>query len=102
MMDQPYVIMERIYGQKGMHSYVMRTDFYLTSRWSYLWICAGVGVLLLTAALLLYRRRKLETAGDFIAVKPLEPVFLVMYSWWRHLFSRCSIPCSSGTAARSF
>lgn len=80
MMAQPYTVMERIYGQRGKHSYVIRTDLSLTDRWGYLWLCAGVGILLLAAALLLYRRRKLETAGDLIAVKPLEPVFLVLYS----------------------
>lgn len=48
--------------------------------WNYLWIIAVVGVLLLICALLLYRRRKLETAGDFLAVRWLEPVFSVVYT----------------------
>jgi ABC-2 type transport system permease protein len=48
------------------------------SGWGYLAICAGVGILLLGGALLLYRRRKLEFAGDFLAFKPLEPVFAVL------------------------
>ena len=46
--------------------------------WGYLVICAVVGLALLAGALLLYRRRKLESAGDFIAVKPLAPVFSVV------------------------
>ncbi len=46
--------------------------------WDYLVICAGLGVALLVAALLIYRRRALESAGDFIAVKPLAPVFCVV------------------------
>lgn len=48
--------------------------------WGYLAICAVVGVALAGLALLLYRRRKLESAGDFMAVRALEPVFLVLYT----------------------
>lgn len=48
--------------------------------WGYLAICAVIGILLGAAGLLLYRKRNLETAGDFIAVKFLEPVFLVLFS----------------------
>lgn len=48
--------------------------------WRYLLIAAGVGLLFLVAAVLLYRRRKLESAGDFVAFKPLGPVFLVLYT----------------------
>ena len=46
--------------------------------WGYLAICGVLGVALLFGALLLYRRRKLESAGDFIAVKPLAPIFCVV------------------------
>lgn len=48
--------------------------------WWYLLIWAAVGIALLAAAWWLYRRRRLETAGDFLAVKKLEPVFLVLYT----------------------
>ena len=48
--------------------------------WGYLAICACVGLALLGAALLLYRKRKLECAGDFLAFKPLEPVFAVVFT----------------------
>ena len=48
--------------------------------WGYLGICAGLGVVLMALALLLYRRRKLEYAGDFLAVKKLEPVFTVAFT----------------------
>ena len=48
--------------------------------WGYLAICAGMGVVFAVLALLLYRRRKLECAGDFMAVRALEPVFLVLYT----------------------
>ena len=48
--------------------------------WGHMAICAGVGILLFGLALLLYRKRKLERAGDFITVKPLEPVFAVAFT----------------------
>ena len=48
------------------------------------WIClviyAAVGVLAIAGSFLLYRRRALESAGDFMAVKALGPVFLVLYT----------------------
>ena len=47
--------------------------------WGYLTVCAVIGVGLLAVSLLLYRRRKLECAGDFAAVKPLEPIFAVVF-----------------------
>jgi ABC-2 type transport system permease protein len=43
------------------------------------WLCVGIyaaaGVLFLLAALALYRRRRMETAGDFVALRVLKPVF---------------------------
>lgn len=48
--------------------------------WGYMSACAVIGAALLGLALLLYRRRKLESAGDFMAVKAMEPVFLVLYT----------------------
>jgi ABC-2 type transport system permease protein len=43
-------------------------------------ILAAIGVVFLVLALLLYRRRRLETAGDFLAVRALEPVFSVVFT----------------------
>lgn len=48
--------------------------------WGYLGICAGIGVLLIGVARVLYNSRKLECAGDFMAVRALEPVFLTLYT----------------------
>lgn len=48
--------------------------------WGYLAIVAAVGVALLALSLVMYRRRKLESAGDFIAVSPLAPVFGVVFT----------------------
>ena len=53
---------------------------FLWEEWRYLFISAGIGILLAAAALLLYRKRQLERAGDFIAVKPAAPVFLLLYT----------------------
>lgn len=44
-------------------------------------IVAGVGVVFIVAALLLYRVRPLEKAGDLIAFKPVMPVFVVLFSY---------------------
>lgn len=52
----------------------------LGSGWGYLGICAGVGIGLLALALVIYRRRNLECAGDFFALRQLRPIFLVLYS----------------------
>lgn len=48
--------------------------------WGYAGICAGIGLLALALALLIYRKRHLECAGDLVAVKPLAPVVLVLYT----------------------
>lgn len=48
--------------------------------WLYLSVAAGVGIVFAVAALLMYRHRALETAGDFMAVRPLAPVFGVMFT----------------------
>ena len=74
-------------------SYFIPLDHYtetaLTSTYFYdgmgrggLWVpavvCALVGVGLMALAQILYRRRKLESAGDLLAYPGLAPVFLVM------------------------
>lgn len=48
--------------------------------WRYLGIAAAVGVVLLVLAVLIYRRRQLESAGDLISLRPVAPVFLVIYT----------------------
>ena len=49
--------------------------------WTYLIILAVIGVALAVMALLLYRKRNLESAGDFIAFQSLKPVFTVAYTF---------------------
>ena len=46
--------------------------------WLYVGLCAIAGVLALLLAGVVYRRRNLESAGDFISLRPLVPVFLIV------------------------
>ena len=46
--------------------------------WGYMAIIAAVGILALVGDLALYRKRKLECAGDFVAFKSMEPVVQVL------------------------
>lgn len=48
--------------------------------WLYQAAAAAIGLGLLVLALLLYRKRHLESAGDFVALRPAAPVFLVIYT----------------------
>ena len=48
--------------------------------WIYLFVSAGVGVVLLILAMLIYRARKLESAGDFVSLEPVGLVFLIIYT----------------------
>ena len=50
------------------------------SQWYYLFVVAAVGVVFVALALLIYRKRNLEKAGDFISLKPAAPVFLIIYT----------------------
>lgn len=78
----------------------IRTDEILVSlggQWWYVFLCAGLGLALLAAGLLLYRRRKLECAGDFLAFTRLEPVFLVLYSLAMGIFCHVLFTVFFGT-----
>ena len=50
----------------------------------YVWlkaaVCAGLGVVCMAIAQLLYRKRRLETAGDLVAYSILSPFFLALYT----------------------
>ncbi len=58
------------------------TDYYYNSPngWPYVVGIAVIGVVMLICALVLYRKRQLESAGDLITVRFLSPVFLVLYT----------------------
>ena len=48
--------------------------------WRYIAITAVIGVILLVLARLMYKHRHLECAGDFLAVRWLEPVFQLVFT----------------------
>ena len=52
----------------------------LGEQFLYLAIIMAIGIGFGALALMLYRRRRLETAGDFMAVDFLKPVFAVIYT----------------------
>lgn len=51
---------------------------FIAESWHYLFAAAGVGLLFLVTALLLYRRRKLECAGDFLSLRFLSPLIVIL------------------------
>ena len=48
--------------------------------WRYIAVTAVVGIVLLILARLIYKHRHLECAGDFLAVRWLEPVFQLVFT----------------------
>jgi len=54
--------------------------------WGYMVILALVGILALTVALMLYRRRRLECTGDFVAFASMEPVVTVIVTVFAGVF----------------
>lgn len=55
----------------------MVANFWVRENYYDLLLWAGVGIVFLLGALVLYRRRRLECAGDAMAIRAMEPVFLV-------------------------
>ena len=56
------------------------TSFFVGEGWGYLALCALAGILLLGLALYLYKKRKLERAGDFLAFPRLRPLIPVLFA----------------------
>lgn len=77
MVEDSFVYTERIYTETGIYRY---GELIIGDNWWYIWVCAVVGIALMVLGLLLYRKRKLECAGDFMSVRALEPVFLIVYT----------------------
>lgn len=69
---------ERIVDAAGVFSHYEVYGLAPGEGWGYMAICAAVGILALVGALVLYRKRKLECAGDFVAFKAMEPVVLIL------------------------
>lgn len=53
-------------------------SYSVTDKWGVLAVWAAVGIVFLIAAMMLYKKRDLECAGDAMAFKVLEPVFQVL------------------------
>jgi len=53
-------------------------SFSVTDQWWHLWLVAGVGIVFILLALVLYKQRALECAGDAVAFRWLVPVFEVL------------------------
>lgn len=71
-MDQQYLDIYTTYYMDAVTSFRGYSDGFIK-----LAILTVAGIALLGAALLLYRRRKLETAGDFMAIRPAAVVFQI-------------------------
>lgn len=54
---------------------------YVSGSWQYLYICAAIGMVFLVLAWLLYGKRALETAGDFVSFRPMRIFFLLVYTF---------------------
>ena len=78
MMEQPLFDLE--WTHESLTVPMDTFTFAPSEHWGYLLGCAGLGLVLLAAACLLYRRRKLETAGDFVAMPWLAPVAAVCFA----------------------
>ena len=59
---------------------IARFEGFKDTGWTYLWVSVAVGLVFLGSAVVLYRRRQLESAGDLISFRPAAPVFLVIYT----------------------
>ncbi len=74
-----YIATSRVIDPVTDH-YTDQVIAHLGEGWWYAAVCAVLGIAFLAGALMLYRRRRLESAGDFMAFKVLNPVFLIIYS----------------------
>ena len=75
-LSMDYIIVKTVYEGRLIWSHfqgVIGRDILITALWTL------VGIALLGGALLLYRRRKLETAGDFMANRPAAVVFHILF-----------------------
>lgn len=79
LVEHPVANMEEVY-RNAQSNEVVDGILTLGEGWGYLWIWTAVGLILGALALVLYRRRRLESAGDFLAIRKLEPVFLIVYT----------------------
>ena len=72
-----HTYMESTYGKIEGFTFL----YWISEQWKYLWICVGVGAVFTLLSWPLYRKRHLETAGDFLSFKPAKLFFLVAYTF---------------------
>jgi len=58
---------------------MVNTDYYLTG-WNIVWIMGAVSLVFIAAAWVVHHFRRMESAGDVIAVRHLKPVFLYCFT----------------------
>jgi len=79
-----YQLMECDYLEVMYTGATNTPGFFLVRMVSEGWVCLGLcalaGLVSFAFAWLVYRRRHLETAGDFISLRHLSPVFLTIYT----------------------
>ncbi len=80
MLASPVVNMAQVNYLKIEKVCEQQYTYCLNEGWGYLAVCAVIGVVLTGIACLLYRKRDLECAGDFMAFRGMEPVFQTVYS----------------------
>ncbi|RDU24479.1 FUSC family protein [Anaerosacchariphilus polymeriproducens] len=56
------------------------------THWNFLWIYAIAAVVLILISLFIYKKRNLETAGDYVCIKWVKPIFLYGFTF---CFSIC-------------
>lgn len=71
----------KLYGSYDYHQNCQYQITFDQEIWVYFAIMATIGIAFLAASLLLYRKRELECAGDFVAVKPMKTVCTVLMSF---------------------
>jgi ABC-2 type transport system permease protein len=74
------VLSQRIMDSYGDFSHRLILGVNLGEGWFWLAGYAVLGILLLGVGLVLYRKRALECAGDFMAFRDCEPVLLIVYT----------------------
>lgn len=78
---EDFVMIEQIISEGRYGKIHVDTNVILRGKnFGYCFAVAAVGLALILGALWLYRRRKLECAGDFIAVPGIKPVFALVYT----------------------
>lgn len=76
LFDYEYISLQRVPNI----SFMTLQSISLSDGWDYLTVLFLLGIVMLAVSLVMYRKRRLETAGDFIAIPKLRWVFLVIFT----------------------